>query len=244
MTARHPEPDRLQDYVDEVLGREERAELEAHLDTCAECTAQVAGERELRRALAALPRSIAPERDLLAGINAAIDAADPVNAPHAAIDATPLQGPRARTRPRFAERPIGSLRLALAAAALVLIALSAALTMLLMRAHEPAGLAFARSAPGVPAPVTDLVVREVLAVEASYIEASDELENALAASRPELDPATVRLVEANLRVVESALAEARAALRREPDNPSLAQLLRDAHEQKLALLRRATRAVT
>jgi anti-sigma factor RsiW len=244
MTARHPEPDRLQDYLDELLGREERAELEAHLDTCAECTAHVAGERELRRALAALPRSIAPERDLLAGINAAIDAADPVNAPHAAIDAAALPGPRARTRPRFAEQSIGSLRFALAAAALVLIALTAALTILLLRVREPAGLAVSRSAPGVPAPVTDLVVREVLAVEASYVEASDELETALAAARPELDAATVRLVEANLRVVESALAEARAALRREPDNAALAQLLRDAHEQKLALLRRATRAVT
>jgi hypothetical protein len=92
--------------------------------------------------------------------------------------------------------------------------------------------------------VTDAVVREVLATEASYAAASDELEAMLAAGRTTLDPATVALVERNLRVVERALTEAGAALAQDPNNASLAELLQHARAQKLELLRRATRPGT
>jgi hypothetical protein len=232
----HPGADRLQDYLDDLLCREDRAELEAHLAGCRDCTAEVLGERELRRALADLPRAITPERDLLAGINAAIDAAEGDVAFARAPDVQPL---RARApRRSFGDRSISSVRFALAAAALVLIALTATITMLLTR--EPGTRPLARG----DAPATDPVVREVLAAEQSYVAAGDELELALASARSQLDPATVRLVEANLRVIDAALAEARAALRGEPDNAALARLLQAAHEQKLALLRRATRAGT
>lgn len=234
----HPGAERLQDYLDDLLCREERAELEAHLAECRDCTAEVVGQRELRRALADLPRSIMPERDLLAGINAAIDAGATGDV---ALDRAPDVVPLTLSRPRrsFGDRPIRSVRYALAAAALVLMALTATITMLLTR--EPATQPLAR---GEVSPAADPVVREVLATEHSYVAAGEELELALASARSQLDPATVRLVEANLRVIDAALAEARAALRGEPDNAALARLLQAAHEQKLALLRRATRAGT
>jgi len=242
----HPEAGRLQDYFDDLLCREERAELEAHLAGCRECTAEVLGARELRRGLAELPRSILPERDLLPGINAAIDTAE-ARSPRSQEWVKPPRSQNRTKTPgadlRFGQRPIASLRHVLAAAALVLIAVTALVTALLVRQLDRPALARA----GPPAPggsATNAVVRQVLAAEPSYRVASAELEAALAARRARLDPATVRLVEANLRVVERALAEARAALRRDPNNASLAELLRHAQEQKLALLRRATRAGT
>lgn len=226
--SRHPDPDRLQEYLADLLCREERAELEAHLAACAECTGEVVRERALSRALATLPRSIAPGRDLLAGINAAIDAGQT-----APLEPHPGSGRRSIAAPRFA----------LAAAALLLIALSALVTMLLVQPRDQRPLA--RGAGPEPAgQATNPVVREVLATEPSYAAAAAELERALAAGRGRLDPGTVRLIDANLRVVEQALAEARAALHRDPNNASVAELLQHAQEQKLALLRRATRAGT
>lgn len=206
----HPPEDRLYDYIDDLLCREERAELESHLGACAECTAFVRRERELRRALAELPRTIAPPPELLAAINARIDSPR----------ALPLR-----------ERSLWSVRYPLAAAALVLVIATA----LLMRLAQPSPTAIAT------APATSALVREVLAAEPRYVDAAAELEAVLQDSRAQLRPETIALVESSLRVIDAALAEARSALRQDPSNASLAELLRAAHEQKLELLRRATR---
>ncbi|HSB62436.1 MAG TPA: zf-HC2 domain-containing protein, partial [Vicinamibacteria bacterium] len=48
-------PERVTGYVDDALGPWERAEVEAHIATCAACLAQVAAERDLRAGLRALP---------------------------------------------------------------------------------------------------------------------------------------------------------------------------------------------
>lgn len=206
----HAPEDRLYDYIDDLLCREERAELESHLAACAECTAFVRRERELRRALAELPRTIAPPPELLEAIHARIDSPT----------ARPLR-----------ERTLWSVRYPLAAAALVLVIATA----LVMRLAQPAPTST------VAAPAAAAVVREVLDAEPRYVDAAAELEAVLQASRAQLRPETIALVERSLRVIDAALAEARSALREDPSNASLAELLRAAHEQKLELLRRATR---
>jgi anti-sigma factor RsiW len=218
----HPAEDRLQDYLDDLLCREERAELEAHLGACAECTRAIRTDRGLRRALAALPRAIQPERDLLAAINAAIDAGA---AGHAAGD---QRGP-------WLQRPLRALAAPLAAAAVLLVVLTATLTLLLSRDD-------ATPLPTADAGVQDPMVRQVLAAEPSFNAAAAELEAVLESGRGLLDPGTVRLLEASLHVIDDAVAEARAALADDPNNAALAQLLHAAYEQKLALLRHATRA--
>lgn len=73
----HIRPDRLQDYVDDLLCREERAEVERHLLTCEECAREVGALRDLVAELHALPLAHAPARDLRPDIRAAIDAAPP-----------------------------------------------------------------------------------------------------------------------------------------------------------------------
>ena len=78
------------------------------------------------------------------------------------------------------------------------------------------------------------------AVEQRYRAAASELETLLAAQRDSLTPETIRLVEDNLRVIDAALGEARAALREDPANPALTDLVRSAYEKKIDLLRHAT----
>jgi hypothetical protein len=85
------------------------------------------------------------------------------------------------------------------------------------------------------------VVREVLATEASYAAASAGWRPRRPAARSWTLP---RCVWSRPTCGGGGGVPRPGALRREPDNAALAQLLRHAHEQKLALLRRATRVDT
>lgn len=60
----HPDTERLNDYVDGLLAPEDTAVVDAHLAACDACGAFVARHRALNAELAALPKSIAPGRDL------------------------------------------------------------------------------------------------------------------------------------------------------------------------------------
>ena len=59
-----------------------------------------------------------------------------------------------------------------------------------------------------------------------------------------LAPETVVAVERSLQTIETAIAEAREALARDPGSETLARLLVAGHDQKVELLRHATRLVT
>jgi CHASE3 domain sensor protein len=56
-----------------------------------------------------------------------------------------------------------------------------------------------------------------------------------------LPPETLVAVEQNLRAIDEALKGLRQALRNEPDNDDLAQLLAATHKRKLDTLRRVAR---
>ena len=58
----------------------------------------------------------------------------------------------------------------------------------------------------------------------------------------QLDPETVRVVEENLQVIDDAIAEARAALARDPANGYLFRHLDQTLTRKVDLLRRAASA--
>lgn len=109
------------------------------------------------------------------------------------------------------------------AAALVLMAASSAATVLIMRDDEPDA------------------VSELPAIEADYIEQAAALATVLDSERARLAPATVETLERNLRIIDGAIAESRAALEADPGDPDLRLLLRASHEQKVALLEQATR---
>ena len=61
---------------------------------------------------------------------------------------------------------------------------------------------------------------------------------ALQARRGSLSPATLEVVEHNLAVVDEALREIRRALRADPGNALLSQLLSSTNQQKVDVLQR------
>ena len=110
-----------------------------------------------------------------------------------------------------------------AAAAIVLMAASSAATVLILRHDPPAAVA---TAP---------------AFEQDYIEQAAALSDVLGTERGRLAPQTIETLERNLRIIDQAIAESRAALEADPGDPDLRLLLRASHEQKVALLEQATR---
>ncbi|HEU4827723.1 MAG TPA: zf-HC2 domain-containing protein [Gemmatimonadales bacterium] len=109
------------------------------------------------------------------------------------------------------------------AAALLLMAASSAATVLIMR-QDPA-----EAAAALPA------------FESDYIEQAAALSRVLGEERGALAPETIETLERNLRIIDQAIAESRAALEADPGDPDLRLLLRASHEQKVALLEQAAR---
>jgi len=83
-----------------------------------------------------------------------------------------------------------------------------------------------------------------VAVEADYERAARDLSAALAAQRPRLAPETAALVDRNLRIIDAAIAESRAALAGDPANAELRRLFAAAYRQKVELLRWAARVAS
>jgi len=78
-------------------------------------------------------------------------------------------------------------------------------------------------------------------VQADFDRASDELSRILAVERERLRPETVVLLERNLAVIDTAIAESRAALARDPASAELRRFFAAAARQKVELLRWAAR---
>jgi anti-sigma factor RsiW len=222
--------DRLDDFVDGLLNRDERRAVERHLSGCATCRGEVESIRRLQAAAHALPRQIQPPRDLWAGIAARIEA-ERGTATQVDEKAKVIQvdfGRRAR--PAWWMRP-GML----AAAAIVLIVISSAVTALLVRTG-PGAVSSGIAVEGSPAG-SALVAFEP--AEQQIVETVEQLQFALEAQRGRLSPNTVAVVEENLRVIDRAISEARAALEADPNNRNLTFLLMDVYKQKVDLLQNA-----
>ena len=76
--------------------------------------------------------------------------------------------------------------------------------------------------------------------DAQYNAAVTDLEQILHNERDRLDPRTVLVIERNLKAIDAAIQEARAALNDDPANAYLNSHLADARRRKLDLLRHAT----
>ena len=107
------------------------------------------------------------------------------------------------------------------------------ITALVLRPHAQRGVAVAVSAPTGPRPAA------FASAERGYAESAARLEQTLLERRDSLAPATVATVERSLRIADSAIAEARAALDRDPANRAIEAILASNYERKIDLLRRA-----
>ena len=76
--------------------------------------------------------------------------------------------------------------------------------------------------------------------ESEYTRTIEELKLAVDTQRSTLSPETVRTIDHSLAVVDSAIAEARAALLADPNSQMLMDLLSSSYQRKLDLLRRSS----
>ena len=76
--------------------------------------------------------------------------------------------------------------------------------------------------------------------DAQFDKAVSDLEQILLQQRETLDPRTVVVIERNLRLIDEAIRQARAALDADPANMYLNSHLAESRRRKLDLLRRAT----
>jgi len=211
--------ERLSEYLDEELPATERAALEAHLETCNDCSAVLS---DLRRVVdrARVAEEYVPRRDLWPGIASR-------------IGATRAASPRIGRRWSFSLPQ-------LAAAAILLMTLSGGATWLLRPTTlSPVGGPIATMAPAG----TPVAVNASSSASQSYAAAVADLERVLASGRGQLDTTTVRVIEQNLAAIDQAIAQAQRALLADPANLYLNTHLAETMRRKLDLLRQAATLV-
>lgn len=77
------------------------------------------------------------------------------------------------------------------------------------------------------------------ATEVVYDREIDMLQSIMRWRKADLDPATAAIIENNLRIIDAAIAQSRAALRRDPASSMLSEKLTHALDKKVELLRTA-----
>lgn len=237
----------LPEYLEGTASDSVVADAELHLASCAECRVLVADLREITRQAAVLP-GIAPSRDLWPEIEART---------HARV--IPLS-------PRVAKSSsLSHWRLGAVAAALVGITALSTWTVATRERGSDAPPAVATNDSSTPAvrgsvePATDPaspstpstpVDPAVTAVSnagrdarpdagTTYTSEIRRLRGVVEERSRELDPATIAILQSSIATIDSAIAEARRALERDPASGFLTQQLNKSLERKLGLLRKA-----
>ncbi len=185
----------------------------------------------LRAAMAKLPAEVAPEQDLWPAIRSRIEAGRVQALPVRATD-----GERAERTVRATGSADGAGRRGahwyeaprrLAAAALLLVSLTATATWVMTSRSNATGSVAAVDSAGA------------FASFASYERSAAELAASLDRRSATLDPRTLAVLERSLRTIDGAIAEAREALASDPGNPAVQAFVAAAYRQKLDFLRRA-----
>lgn len=214
----------LSEYLDDELPPAQRAALDAHLAECAACRellVELGGVVARARSVENRP----PADDLWEGIAARIGARKVVPI-SAAARGTPMRR-LALSIPQ------------LAAAAVTLVVLGGAggwiAAPLLRGGVDDVEVA----APAIAAAAPARLAGAPMETEAAVTAAVEELEAALENGRGRLSPSTIRTLEANLAIIDSALAEAQRAVVSDPGNAYLQTHLADVMRRKVMLLQQA-----
>lgn len=242
--------DALADFLERDVSESTRASMEAHALACGECGPLLADLRRLRIDAANLPE-LKPSRDLWRGI------AERIETP---VVALPGRGPAAPGRSR---------RVWFGLAAAALVAITATVTREITRRSIDGGrpsIVATRDVPASAQPVAtfssppgfiDSARREPVVTKsnppATPLRAvsnkptaeqtfDHEIARLLAVykyKQRDLDSSTVAVVTRNMAIIDSAIAQCRLALRRDPASGYLMQSLNDALDTKVQLLRTA-----
>lgn len=233
---------RLADYLEpDGSNPEEQRAIASHLQGCAACEALVSELRAISTQAAALPVR-APERDLWQGIAARIET-PVVELPTRAVAVAPA--------PSVERGWKWSPRQAVLAASL-LVAVTAGVTWRIASRAEDTNASLASSLGSAPASGaaadrsgTEEGAAPAIAVAGTRRPSADVVFDREIASlrrivdqrRGELDPATVAILEKNLKLIDQAIAESKSALSRDPASGFLLDRLTHAYDTKLQLLR-------
>lgn len=199
---------KLNDYVDGELSEEEQLAIETLLESHAEAREEVAFLQQLANEAFALPKVMAPQRDLWAGV------ADGLVREDVPQPASPWT--------RWAR---------LAAAAVLLVAASSAVTVVYMKQSMDVPVVVHKSAKPTPAALAAFE-----ATEQSYSTAIAQLTETLHQRRDTLAPETVAAIEANLKVIDEAIRASRVALDADPNNQASVHTILAMYKRKVDLL--------
>jgi len=229
--------ERLAAYMEGDLSPDEQAAAEEHLADCAPCSEVLAELRAIASQAATMP-ALEPSRDLWSGIESRI--ATPV---------TKFGGSPAAVK----RAPRRQWQYAIAAAALI--AASAGTTYLILARHGGAVVTVAKqptvlhndsaSTPAprvtpapVPPPNVQLASRKKdMSAAPVYDREIALLDSMVRTRRESLDPKTVKIIEQNLKIIDKAIIESRAALAKDPKSPLLSNQLDNVLGSKVELLR-------
>jgi len=200
----------LDDFVDGELPESLTRELHDHLLGCSACSSSEAELRTLLHRAAQLPPEVEPARDLWPGIRDKIATGSALPSP--------------------ARRSVVSYGW-MAAAAVLLVLLSSAVTLWVVRHGSPGEHRRAVASPEMVA---------LRASEPDYLQARKVLYAALEQRRRHLSPATVKILEQNLAAMDRALHAMKSALDKDPGNRGLAVLIESTYRQEIQLLMQAT----
>ena len=249
----------LDDFAGGELDEAGRRAVLRHLDGCAECRAEVAAVRALLDEARFLPREVAPPRDLWASIAPRLEPravfADSIDIPSTtsvdSIASSASAGPIAsaddggkvislESRRRVWKAP----KWLLAAAATIVVAVGSSLiTMAAMNARGTTGpVADGGTLP--PETVTQssrpgTALAAFRPAEAEYQAAIDDLTRLLESRRDRILPETAATLEENLRIIDEAIRQSRAALERDPNSAELTQMLSSVYDAKVRTLQQA-----
>ncbi len=199
----------LDDFADGELPEAASSELRNHLDSCEACARSEAELRALLHRAARLSAEIDPARDLWPGIRDRVATAAHLT-------------PRTR-RPMVAY-------VWMAAAAVLLVVLTSAVTFWVARRGAPAAPRRAVASPELAS---------LRASEPDYLQARRSLVAALNERRRHLSPETVRVIDQNLAVMDRALSSMKTALDKDPGNRGLVVLIESTYRQEIQLLMQA-----
>lgn len=243
-------PDLLDPSPDRSLDASTRERMDAHLLNCADCSALLADLKQIRTDAGKLPL-LTPSHDLWGGIESRIEApivklpvyTDAQMAPR--VDANIAAGSEIVVMPA-APRQVSVLRRKprwqLAAAA-ILMAATAGITwgVTWSVAQRPLEFSAAQLADtgfaAAMANTQNVKNASRPALNQTYEGEISTLRTLVDARRAELDSATVAVIEKNLKLIDDAIAESKAALAKSPASAFLLERLTDAYDSKLRTLR-------
>ncbi|MDQ2766366.1 MAG: zf-HC2 domain-containing protein [Gemmatimonadota bacterium] len=236
--------ERLAAYIEGDLSPDEQARAEQHLSECETCAQALVELRAIAGEAAQLP-SLTPSRDLWAGIEARI------STPITLLDHSPANVRRAPQR-QWQYAIAAAALIAVGAGATYLIAVRPGTTVsraVSVATHTPPPTPDTQRSPSTAptqaspiAPITATASnvslhKKAMSATRVYDHELSLLDSLVRTRRGSLDPKTVTIIEQNLKIIDKAIAESRAALAKDPKSPLLTNQLDNVLGSKVELLR-------